>query len=329
MSPKKAPKKKAPKKAPKKKAPKKAPKKKAPKKAPKKKAPKKAPKKKAVSKVERSSSTDSNSKLAIKNKKGNAHYLIKLIKTPKLEDPANNHMDIHRHFHRYSKGEFLGPAIKLTKTNAKLTLKGSHEYEDVIQSIVAKTITEEPIDINGVLITGGDIQNNILNLGLDWKLKKSTGKTKKYQADITDAISKQTLIESIDTFRKNSYLLISFNISPSLKVTTKKRIPQPSKKKAADDDVGKRISFCTGVIPNTEENLKFVLEEVFPEFISELPNKWRILILKNNYKIDEIILPKDIKNSMLLRIMAIRKGKMFRIIEIDGELIEKQYNIVV
>jgi len=31
---------------------------------------------------------------------------------------------------------------------------------------------------------------------------------------------------------------------------------------------------------------------------------------------------------MLLRIMAIRKGKLFRTAEIDGESIEKQYNIV-
>jgi len=30
-----------------------------------------------------------------------------------------------------------------------------------------------------------------------------------------------------------------------------------------------------------------------------------------------------------LRLLAIRKGKVFRTIDIDGEIIEKQYNIAV
>ncbi len=72
-----------------------------------------------------------------------------------------------------------------------------------------------------------------------------------------------------------------------------------------------------------------VLDSVASDFKTDIPNNWKTIILLNNYNITEIMIPKDIKDSRLLRIMAIRKGKMLRSINIDGELIEKQYSIFV
>ncbi len=259
------------------------------------------------------------------------HFLNNLITTPKLDDPAKKHMHIHRHFYRYSKGDFIGPALKITKTSGKITLKGAHEYEDLILELVVKSLSNSQPDfeINGKLITGSDLQDTISNLGLNWGLKKSTGKTKNYKADIIDQINKSLLLQALDIFRENSYLLLSFVINPTCKVTTKKKIPQPSKKKAEDDDVNKRIQFCTGILSNTDANLKMVLDLAVPDFISDIPKKWKSIIVLNNYLINEIEIPTNIKDSRLLRIMAIRKGKMFRSLNIDGELIEKQYSILV
>jgi len=256
------------------------------------------------------------------------HFLKELIDTPQLDDPAKNHMNIHRHFYRYSKGDFLGPALKIYATKNKITLKGSLEYEDLIQELVTKSTEENTIDISGILITGSDVSNEIQSLGLDWNLKKSSGKTKNYKAEFSEKIKKDTLTEIIETFRNNSYLLLSFNINSTCKVSTKKRIPQPSKKKIEDDEIEKRINFCSGTIENTDSNKKLLINLALKDFEKELPDKFKSIIITNNYKIEDIILPKGVKNSMLLRIMAIRKGKLFRTAEIDGESIEKQYNIV-
>jgi len=259
------------------------------------------------------------------------HFLSKLIESPNLDDPAKKHMSIHRHFYRYSKGDFIGPALKISKTSGKITLKGAHEYEDLILELVVKSLSNSQPDfeIKGKLITGSDLQDTISNLGLNWDLKKSTGKTKNYKAAIIDQINKSLLLQALDIFRENSYLLLSFIINPNCKVTTKKNIPQPSKKKAEDDVVSKRIQFCTGVLSNTETNLKMVLDLTAPDFKSEIPKNWKSIIILNNYKINEIQIPTNIKDSRLLRIMAIRKGKMFRSLDIDGDLIEKQYSILV
>jgi hypothetical protein len=259
------------------------------------------------------------------------HFIKELIETPELKNPAKNHMNIHRHFYRYSKGDFIGPAIKISKTSSKITLKGSHEYEDVIAELVLKTIKdkEKLIEIEGKLISGGDISKRLNEHGLSWDMQKSTGKTKNYKADITDKITVEKLIDVIELIRESSYLLLSFQFNPLYKLKTKKKIPQPSKKKVDEDDVNKRIGFCTGYIENTEENLKRVIENLIPDFVEDLPKKWRSIIVLNNYKITDIELPTDVKDSRLLRILAVRKGKMTRSIEVDSEIIEKQYSIVV
>ena len=257
------------------------------------------------------------------------HFLKKIIESPNLEDPAKQHVDVHRHFYRYSKGEFIGPALKILKSKARITLRGAHEYEDLILEAVVNTLSEEDFEIKGILISGNDISDLITNLGFDWNLKRSTGQTKNYKANILSTTNKETLLESIEAFRKTSYYLISFNISPTTKVTTKKKIPQPSKKKVEEDDVNKRIKFCTGVMNNTEHNLRRILDSVLPDFKSELPDKWKNIIIRNNYRITDIILPENVDNWGLKRILAIRKGKMFRSIEVNNEIIEKQYNLVV
>ncbi len=259
------------------------------------------------------------------------HFLKKIIETPVLNDPAEKYKSIHRHFYRYSRGDFIGPAIKISKTKAKLTLKGSHEYEDLILEIVTSGISNsaEKFEIKGKLISGADISEVINSLGFDWDLKQSTGQTKNYKTEIIDQTNRDTLLESIERFREHSYFLVSFNVNPSCKVTTKKNIPQPSKKKVEDDDVNKRIQFCTGYISNTEKNLNYTLEAILSDFKSDLPKNWKTIVLFNNYKIVDILIPKNIKNSRLLRVMAIRKGTLFRTIDVDGEIIEKQYSIVV
>jgi hypothetical protein len=255
------------------------------------------------------------------------HFLKKLVEHPGLQDPVKQHMDIHRHFYRYSRGEFIGPAIKISCSSTKITLKGSHEYEDLIIEIIAKSIEDpkQEFEIRGRIVTGSDISEQLTKLGLNWKLKESTGKTKNYKSDFIDKITRDKLIECNSSFRTNSYFLVNFNLGSTCKVSTKKNIPQPSKKKVEDDDASKRIQFSTGYLRNTGKNLELVIDSVIPDFKKQIPNDWKNIMVYNNYLIDDIEVPKNIKDTRLLRIFAIRKGKIIRTIEIDGESYENQF----
>jgi len=259
------------------------------------------------------------------------HFIKKIIETPVLEDPVKNFMSVHRHFYRYSRGDFIGPALKISRTSNKITLKGTHEYEDLILEIVSTAISNEDeiFEIKGNLISGSNISDKISELGFNWQLKKSTGQTKNYKAEIMDHADKKRLLRAVEIFREDSYLLLSFNRGPNSKITTKKKIPQPSKKKIGEDDVNKRVQFCTGYINNTDQTIKTLIDLALSDFRSDLPSKWKTIIILNNYKITDIELPKETYDSRLLRIMAIRKGKLFRSIEVDNNFIEKQYSFVV
>ncbi|TFF88827.1 MAG: hypothetical protein EU550_00515 [Promethearchaeota archaeon] len=261
------------------------------------------------------------------------HFIKKLMENPELENPPEDHMDVHRHFYRYSRGEFIGPAFQIWRTSTKLSLKGSFEYEDLIQEFVLKNSNKDEVKADVILITGKDISDKIKELGLDWDLSESTGKTKNFKAKETSVIERDKLIKAIEVIRKDGYLLLNFNLGSKCKVQTKKRIPQPSKKKPIDDDINSRIQFCKGYLDNDETTVQMALKEFVPDFKEDLPEDWSKISVTNNYKINEIEIPKKVKgtgNSRLLRIMAIRKGKLIRTADIDGdEVIEKQYSIVV
>ncbi|MHA1723566.1 MAG: hypothetical protein ACTSYC_07185 [Promethearchaeota archaeon] len=257
------------------------------------------------------------------------HFLEQIIRTPQLEEPAKNHINIHRHFYRYSRGKFSGPALKIVQTSSKITLKGSFDYEDLIQELVVSSIPAESIKITGVLYTGQDINPLLKELGLNWTLKKSTGKAENYKAEISDELEKQKLLEIIEALRVHGYLLLSFKHDTNHRATTKKRLPQPSRKQPMEENVNSKVDFCTGVLANTKESMEIIIKAALSDFASDLPEKWKTILLSNNYSITEIEIPKNVKDSKLLRIMAIRKGILERILEVDGTTLEKQYSIIV
>ncbi|MHA1804342.1 MAG: hypothetical protein ACTSU4_07375 [Promethearchaeota archaeon] len=257
------------------------------------------------------------------------HFLEQIIRTPQLEEPAKNHMNVHRHFYRYSRGKFSGPALKITQTRSKITLKGSFDYEDLIQEIVVSSIPAGSIKITGVLYTGQDINPLLKELGLNWALKKSKGKAENYKAEISDELEKQKLLEIIEQLRTHGYLLLSFKHDSNHRVITKKRLPQPSRKQPMEEDVNSKVDFCTGVLANTTENMATIIKLALSDFASDLPEKWKTILLSNNYSITEIEIPKNVKNSRFLRIRAIRKGTLERVLEVNGTTLKKQYSIIV
>lgn len=258
------------------------------------------------------------------------HFLEKLINNPKLENPAKEHMDVHRHFYRYSRGEFIGPAFYIWRTSTRLRLKGSYEYEDLLQEAVAKTLPEgEEVEIEGSVYAAKDLNSLIENLGFSWDMQESSGKAKHYKAKFNDKANKQEILDLIRTLRGKSYFLMSFEADKLCKVDTNKRLPQPSKKKPADDDINKRLRFCKGVIDNTAKNVEMVTEMVIPDIKDDLPEDWSKIILKNTYEINKIKIPKDAESSRMMRVMAIREGELIREADIDGEVIQKKYKMVV
>lgn len=221
---------------------------------------------------------------------------------------------------------FNGPSFKIWSTSDKIRIYASFEYEDLAQELVARSLPdEEPIQIRGTLISRRDVSDVVTSLGLDWEVVESSGKSKNYKAKFDDTVTKSNLLEAIEAFRGNSYFLVSFHANGE--ISCKKKVPRPSKSSSGDED-GKSMNFCKGWLPNNTRNLNMVLDAVIPDFINDLPRDWNKVTLDNRYKITAIELPDDRpSSSLVLRLMAVRKGKWYRSLDVDGYIIEKQRDI--
>lgn len=257
------------------------------------------------------------------------HFLKQIIENPSFEEPAKEHMDVHKHFYRYSRGKFSGPAMKMKKYSTKITMKGSFEYEDAVQEIVTKTVPKNDINVEGIVITGRDISDTLKKLGLNWELEEKSGKSKGYETEFSDTLSKDKVLQIIEELREHCYVMLNYKVNKYCQVKTDEKLPKPSKKNPIEDDIDKRVSFCRGYVETNQSNIELVYDYILSDFKSEMPNDWTDIILTNTYDIDEIEIPKDVKNSRMMRIMAIRKGKLIRTLKCDDKTFTREYSFSV
>lgn len=248
------------------------------------------------------------------------HFLTYLLQNSMLKNPAEDYQEIHKHLTRYSKGEFTGPVIKVRFTANKITLSGSFEYEDFIQEYVVSVMSDNEIEVKLDIIAGLDLKIVFPKLGLDWQLKKSTGKIKNFKGTFQEKFSKSRFLEVIKELNKHSYYFINFNDQQGFSVKSKTKPPQPSKKKLTHEEFEKLTKFCVGTVKKTKKNQKILYEKLIPDFEDKIPDTIKIFKLINMYKINNIIIPKGLKNTSLIRLKAIREGKLVRTIEINDDM---------
>lgn len=254
------------------------------------------------------------------------HYLVKLIAEPHLDNPAEDHPEIHKHFTRYSKGSFEGPVIKISRTKSKISLWSSYEYEDLLFRFALKACPSEEIAVTGAILGGADFTPLMEKIGLGekWFPTKSKGQTKNYTTEFKSAIKvEKDLLEKLaDVATPYVYILFSFtSADKSVTLKIKKKPPRPSSKNPDDSNVSNKLKFATLKMNYDEELLEKILEEIAVDFLDEIPKDWKSITLQNNYEITDLELPKNKKlNSRLIRLNTVRKGTLNRIIEIDKEV---------
>lgn len=205
---------------------------------------------------------------------------------------------VHKQFVRLGKGEYERAFSKLKKSK-RLSIKASYEFCNDLVELVAEN-AEGEIEISGVIITNKDI-----NLDIEHE-KKKRGKLYTFIIKKT-TISKTRLREIYSKFKDDSLLL---NLkSSNCELKCKNSLPKPGSKL--------KDNFCSANFNNLEVAREFSFD--IPDFTN--------LEIKHIYKIEELI-PGNEKNYEQMRINAKRKGKILRILDIDGKHEEKQKDFV-
>ena len=253
------------------------------------------------------------------------HYLTKILENPMIENPVKAAPDVHKHFTRYSKGQFSGPAVKISQTKEKITIWCSHEYEDAVLRIALDIIPDEILNVTGAIIGAMDFTPLIKNVGLgkDFNPVKSKGKSVNYAAVLKTAVSvEKNLIKDLSV--KGTpyvYSLLSFSSEDKkIILTIKKKPPRPNSKNPEDSALGGKLKFCILKIPKTPETLKSIIDTFAKDFIDEIPIKWKSMVIQNTYEITNLIFPdkKEGLSSRKFRLNTLREGSLNRVATIDS-----------
>jgi len=253
------------------------------------------------------------------------HYLTKILDSPMIDDPVKGAPDVHKHFTRYSKGQFGGPVVKFSQTSGKITIWCSHEYEDAVLRIAVDVIPDEKLSVTGAILGAMDFTPLMQKIGLgkDFYPIKSKGKTVNYTAPIKTPVSVDTKLIQNLSVRGTPYVysLLSFtSADQKISLKIKKKPPRPDSKNPDDSALGSKLKFCILKMPKTPEILKTVIETFAKDFVDEIPVKWKSITIQNIYKISSLIFPekKEGLSSRKYRLNTLREGKLSRIATIDS-----------
>ena len=223
----------------------------------------------------------------------------------------NNKIDeyIHRKFVRFSLGNFEREKIIIRIGKKDIKINAGFEYVDVFFRIMSELVKEN-ISINGVIVTKKDILNELNEFGIE--PIKVTGKKYTIKTDLDTNKFKQ-FVEKFG----NYFLLLNMK-SGNYTISVKKSVPKPGK--IVENFVKAKFDI---------KDLKTIKEEFLFDVDIDLKKAKKIEI-KQTYIIDELIVPDEYKNDFeKARIMAKRKGRIVREIDVDGNKIKKEIKMVV
>ena len=190
----------------------------------------------------------------------------------------------HNQFVRFGKGKFENRAVLNLQKTSKIKLKGSFEWaNDFVE--VASELTN--IKFSGIILSKE-------KLGLDNEKKKSGI----FQYEVLDIDS-----EKIKEIRDKIYTMLLDGEGEGIILKMKKKLPKPGKSEGKIDN-----KFC-----QLEADLKY-WPEIKDAFMLPECKKCKI---SHTYIIEEIVAPKDEKDFEKIRILAKRRGKIIRNLEID------------
>lgn len=209
----------------------------------------------------------------------------------------------HKKMARYGKGEYERGLLLIKKGKKDLKIKASWDWANDLFGLIAEKIKKDT-EVKGKIIAARDFESE---LGIEASFSK-WGKL--YTAEITTILSPEQMKSIYEKFG-GDFLLLNVK-SDNLKLSVKNKIPKPGGKI--------KENFCSATLPlDTLDEFAFDFDQNFSE-----------ANIVNKFVITEIIIPKEYENDFAMaRAMAKRKGKLVRIITVDGKNLEKEYSMEV
>lgn len=216
---------------------------------------------------------------------------------------------VHLQFQKFSKGIFSNRAIvDASCSKDKFRIATSPEYSNELVQLVAEKLKDgESVNVSGLVVSTRDLDSQ-----LNYKKKSQFMGVKKYL--IENKLSKQEILELCEKFPL-AFIGLSFSVGETeLKIKQKApKSPKPSK----EGDEKPKADFCVVKTTNKE-----IAKNIIFDF-----NNFKKISISHDFIIDDLKIPMDEKDPVKMREKTIRKGKVRRIVEIDGNKFEKEFHL--
>lgn len=227
------------------------------------------------------------------------HYIKDIVEGKNTEAAHNKLL-------RYSKGDFVGPLLRIKVSKNDLKVNGSFHFVDEFLDIVSRVLGDKVVHVGGSVVWNRDLTEEFGKLGVRHsKVSKSRG-IFKYVLD--NEINVKDFFDSMGKFN----LLLTIK-QPDVALVTKSTFPKPNKEISND--------FCKCVFPLSYKDL------ILDEFAFDVKDKdFKEVYIEHRILIDDILLPKDAPDFETARRLATRKGKLIRKVTIDnGNTVETEF----
>jgi len=212
---------------------------------------------------------------------------------------------VHVQFRKFSKGEFKDRGlVEIKKSKDGATIKTSFEFANDLVATIAQKI-QGKTHITGAIICTSDLRNE---LGIEIKDMKQFMGVKNMQIDCE--MSKEQILEICERFPA-AFVLLSFSVNGT---TLKIKPKSPKSAKPSTSDKEAKADFCS--VKTNDMN-------IVKEFAFDV-DAFKHLKIKHAFKIGGIIIPTGEKDPEKIRLLAKKRGKIIRELDIDGKKIIKE-----
>lgn len=215
--------------------------------------------------------------------------------------------DIHPLFIRYGRGSYLGP-VATVDVKKSLKYKASVEYCGAFG--LAACSAGGDISAKGAIFATVDFRDKLKELMVEFK-DKSKPKKNLFVAELDATLPADVLRQVYEAVPSGNVLLNL--LGPEVKVKCKKKPPKPGKEK--------ELEFTSGTIPLA--CIDIVKEEVFFD-----AGDFKQAKVENTFVIDELVIPDGLSPAEA-RLKAKRKGKMVRVVSVDGAEKKTEFELLV
>lgn len=214
---------------------------------------------------------------------------------------------VHLQFQKFSRGNFKNRAvIKVKKMKDNFSIGTTPEYANEFVLFLGKKLGDKQVNVTGAIVSTLDLTGEV-----KFKEKKQFQGVKRYLLD-TEMTGNQIagLVEKLPT----AFIGLSFK-GDDFDLKVKPKAPKSGKPSSKGDEKP-NPDFCK--LKTSDKDLAKGLM-----FDVDL-NSFKEAIAEHEFVIEDIEVDYSIKNPKEMREKAVRKGKIIRILNVDGKTLKEE-----